>query len=127
DEEEPDRERERERDREPPDQAADRPLLPALLGLDLRVRGYRERPEPDLERLGQGDDAADDRPAERAVARGPGDQRLGRDLDRPVGLAAGHRPGGDAAHHHALEDGLAATGASRAATGSPSGMRAAAT
>ena len=39
----------------------------------------------------------------------PGDDGVGLDGDLAV-LAGGHRPGGDAAHHHALEDGLAADG-----------------
>ena len=36
------------------------------------------------------------------------DERLRADLDLAVGLAHGDRPGGDAAHHHALEHRLTA-------------------
>ena len=72
------------------------------------------------------DDAADDRPAQDAVALEHADERERAHLDlaqgRLVGLepvvgdlvgqrlADRHRPGRDAAHHDALEHGLAADG-----------------
>ena len=123
-EEEADREQQREHDRARPGAAADLLLLAVVVGRHLRVRGDAERAEADLERLGERDHAAHDREPQQPVALRPGDERLGDHLDlalRPllrVGAARGellrrrlahrHRPGGDAAHHHALEHGLAA-------------------
>ena len=74
------------------------------------VRGDREGAESDRQRLAQREDAADDRQARSAVL----EQERG---DRPVDLgdlaaqlADGDRPRGRAAHHHALQDGLAPDG-----------------
>ena len=103
-EEEPDGEHERERDRASPCGARD--LL--VLLFELSVRGDAERLEPDLERLDESDDAAHERQPQEAVALEPGDERERLDVDLPVLLAHGHRPGGHAAHHHALEHCLAA-------------------
>jgi hypothetical protein len=122
DEEQPDGEGERHDDRAEPQAARDFLLL---FG-QLRVGGDAERLEADDHRLDERDDAADDRQAQRAVAlehRGQG-KRL--DLDVAAGgllgveavvadllgqrLADRDRPRGDAAHHDALEDGLAADG-----------------
>ncbi len=81
--------------------------------------------KPMLQRLGERDDAADDGPAQRAVALRPGDERERLHLDLALGglahlelaavrdllgqrLADGDGPRGDAAHHHALEDRLPA-------------------
>ncbi len=114
----------REHDRARPGAAADLLLLALLVGrAPARWRRCRA-PEADLERLGQRDHAAHDRQAQQPVALGPRDERLGDHLDLAVrallgvglagrellrrGLAHRHRPGGDAAHHHALEHGLAA-------------------
>ena len=99
---------------------------PSLVGRDLGVGGDAERLEADLERLAQGHHAADHRQAQHPVALAPRDERLGGDLDLALGallrvgaargqllggrLAHRHRPGGDAAHHHALEHRLAADG-----------------
>ncbi len=104
DEEEPDREGQRERDGQAPGEAADR----LLVLVHLRVRGERERPEADLQRLGEGDDAADHGDPQDPVPPRPRDDRLGGDLDLAVGGADGGGPGRDAAHHHPLEDRLTA-------------------
>ena len=106
DEEEADGEHERDEHGAEPHRAGDR----LLLLVELRVGRHAERLEADVERLDERDDAADDRQAERAVALGPGDERERLHVDLAVGLADAHRPGGDAAHHHALHDGLAAYG-----------------
>jgi hypothetical protein len=66
--------------------------------------------EADLQRLAQRDDAAHDRQLERAAAAGPGDDRVRLDGDLAAGGAGRDGPRGDAAHHHALEHGLAADG-----------------
>ena len=82
--------------------------------------------KPIAERLAERDDAADERQPQQAVLLEHRGQRMGDDLDLAerdlVGLepallellgqrlADGDRPRGDAAHHHALEDGLAADG-----------------
>ena len=81
DEEEADRERQREDDRQAPGEAADRLRLLAVLLDELGVGGDRQRPEADLQRLAERDDAADHRQPQEPVALGPGDQRLGGDLD----------------------------------------------
>ncbi len=123
-EEQADREHQREHDRARPRAAADLLLLAVLVRRHLRVGGDAERAKADLERLGQRDHAAHDRQAQQAVALGPRDERLRDHLDLaarallgvgPAGrelllrrLAHRHRPGRDAAHHHALEHGLAA-------------------
>src|SRR4029077_8151568 len=78
-EEEPDREKQREEDRQTPGEAAD--LLLFLPVGELRVRGDRERPEADLQRLGERDDAADGGQPQDPAALRPGDDRLGGDLD----------------------------------------------
>ena len=108
DEEEADREQQREGDRQAPDPAADLFLLALLVLLELGVGGDRQRPEADLQRLAEGDDAADHRQAPEPVALRPGDDRLGADLDLALGRAHRDRPDRDAAHHHALEHRLAA-------------------
>jgi hypothetical protein len=90
-----------------------------FLLLELLVGGDAERGEADLHRLDQRDDAADDRPAQRAVALGPRDERerLDADLAERVvrralgrGLADRDGPRRDAAHHDALEHRLPADG-----------------
>ena len=93
-----------------PDEAADRLRLLSVLGLDLRVGRDRQCPEADPKRLRQRHHAADHRPAKHPVALRPRDQRLRGHLDCSVRLSHGHRPGRDAAHHHALEHRLAAHG-----------------
>ena len=61
DEEEADREHQREDDRQAPGEAADLLLLAVLVLVELRVGGDRQRPEADLQRLAERDDAADHR------------------------------------------------------------------
>src|SRR3954447_12191396 len=122
DEEQADREQQRDDHRAEPHAARD---LLLLLG-QLRVGRDTERLEADRHRLDERDDAADDRQAQRAVALQHRGQRKRLDLDVAAGgllgveplalhllgqrLADGDGPGRDAAHHHALEDGLAAHG-----------------
>ena len=107
--------READRDREGEDRAAQREssvsTSSSLVGLLLRgvVRRDRERAEADRERLAERDDAADDRQARRSSAACHRRvDRVGDLRDLAVGLADGDRPVRRAAHHHALEDGLAA-------------------
>ena len=104
-EEQPDRQHQREEDRQAPHQAADLLRPPRL---ELGVGGDRERLEADLQRLAEGDDAADHRQSQHPVPLRPGDERLRGDLDLALGRAHRHRPDRDAAHHHALEHRLAA-------------------
>jgi hypothetical protein len=105
-----------------------RPIASARPAIrQLRVGGDVERLEADVQRLGERDDAADDGPAQDAVALRPGDERERLHGDLALGglahlqlaaagdllrqrLADGDGPRGDAAHHHALEDSLAAHG-----------------
>ena len=108
DEEEADREQHREGDRQAPDPAADLFLLALLVLLELGVGGDRQGAEADLQRLAEGDDAAQHRQPPEAVALWPRADRLGADLDLAVGAAHRHGPDRDAAHHHALEHRLAA-------------------
>ncbi len=120
-EEQPDRQRQRERDRAHPGAAGDRLLVVGR----LRVGRDAERVEADLQRLAERDDAAHDRPAQPAVALEHRDQREALHDDLAArGLAElqvpaagdllgrrrtdGDGPRRDAAHHHALEHGLAA-------------------
>ena len=105
----------------PPTRRGDRLLV---LG-ELRVRRDAERLEADLQRLAERDDAADDRqpqmrwrfapgtsgndwisigPSAACSGRGPSSRSLGQRLADRDG------PRGDAAHHHALEDGLTPDG-----------------
>ena len=92
DEEEADRQRHREGDRQRPGEAADRlRLLPVLLH-ELGVGRDRERPEADLQRLAERDDAADHRQPQEPVALRPRDERLGGDLDLAVGACAPRPP-----------------------------------
>ena len=124
-EEQADREQQREHDRAGPRAAADLLLLALLVGRDLGVGGDAERLEADLERLAERDHAAHDRQRAaavplatrtRAARRSPRSRPWrppwSRARRRPScslgGLAHRDRPGRDAAHHHALEDGLAA-------------------
>src|SRR4026209_2720478 len=88
----------------PPVDPADR----LLVLVHLRVRGEREGPEADLQRLGEGDDAAEHGHPQDPVPLRPRDHRLGGDLDLALGGADGGGPGRDAAHHHPLEDRLTA-------------------
>ncbi len=107
-----DGEREADRDGEGEEE---RPA-PDLLGLGvalLRIeRGVacrdRESAKADRERLAECDDAADDRQAQCPVARRERVDRAADVRDLAVGLADGDRPVPRAAHHDALEDGLAA-------------------
>jgi hypothetical protein len=93
------REEQRDEHRAGPHAARDR----LLVLLELGVGGQVERREADLERLDEGDDAADHRPAEDAVALGPGDERERLHVELPLWRADPDRPRRDAAHHHALE------------------------
>ena len=80
--------------------------------------------KPILRRLGERDHSADHRAIAGAVALRPGDDRLGGDVDAALRSPTGHRPGGDPAHHHALEHRLATDRRVAAtATGFPSGIR----
>ena len=88
-EEEADREQQREGDRARPGAAAQLLLLALLVRRDLGVGRDAERLEADLERLGQGHHAAHDREAQQPVALGPGDERLGGDLDLALGALLG--------------------------------------
>ena len=123
DEEQADGEQQRDDDRAGPHAARDLLLLLGQLG----VGGDAERLEADRQRLDERDDAADDRQAQRAVALEHGGRagttvtsispRAASSGSRPspshlLGqrLADRDRPGRDAAHHHALEHGLAADG-----------------
>src|SRR5262249_33926046 len=104
---EPDRDRERE------DQRAARELgrdLLALLALLLGgvARRDRERPEPDRERLAERHHAANDRQPEEAMACHLRLDRTADLSDLAARRADGDGPVAGAAHHHALEDGLAA-------------------
>jgi hypothetical protein len=83
-------------------------LLAVLARGQLGVGGDVERAEPDPQRLHERHHPPDHGQAQRAVALEPRDQREGLHLDVARGLADRHRPGGDAAHHHALEHRLAA-------------------
>ena len=90
------------------------------------LRRDRERLEADRERLARARRRRGRPASGSARRRGPGDERERLDRDLAVGalervqlavgdllgqrLAHGDRPRGDAAHHHALEDGLAADG-----------------
>ena len=98
----------REGDRQAPHPAADLLLLALLVLLELGVGRDRQRLEADLQRLAEGDDAADHRQAQEPVALRPGDERLGGDLDLALGVADRDRPDRDAAHHHALQHRLTA-------------------
>ena len=105
-----------------PGAAADLLLLALLVGRHLGVGRDVERLEADLQRLDERHDAAQDRQPRPAVLLGVGDERERDHLDLALrallrielaglellggGLAHRHRPGGDAAHHHALEHGL---------------------
>ena len=82
--------------------------LAVLVLLELGVGRDRQRLEADLQRLAEGDDAAQDRHPPEAVTLRPGLDRLGADLDLAVGTAHGDGPDRDAAHHHALQHRLAA-------------------
>ena len=108
DEEEADGEHQREGDRQAPDPAADLFPLSLLVLLELGVGGDAQRPEADLQRLAEGDDAAQDRQPPEPVALRPGLDRFGLDLDLALGTAHRDGPDRDAAHHHALQHRLAA-------------------
>ena len=115
-EEQADRKREGEHQNGHPDAPGE--LLGILLP-QLRPGGNRERLEADPERLHEGDHATQDRhPRELAQTRAFAELEL-LDGDLTEGalrgalgsrLPHGDRPMLDAAHHHALEDGLAAQG-----------------
>ena len=81
---------------------------PSAVLLRRVVGGDRERAEADRERLAERDDAADDRQPQRPVARHQRIDRAPDVRDLAVGLADGDGPVARAAHHDALEDGLAA-------------------
>ena len=124
-EEEADREQQREHDRARPRRRRRCPAAsPASSG---GICAFAEMPsarKPILSDSRERDHAAHDREPQEPVALRPGDERLGDHLDLAlrallrVGAALGellggrlahrHGPRGDAAHHHALEHGLAA-------------------
>jgi hypothetical protein len=122
DEEQPDRHQHGDDDRAGPDAAGDLLLVLGQLGVGADAQGL----EADGQRLAERHDAADERQAQDAVLLEQRGQRVADDLDRAErdllglqpalaqllgrGLAHGDRPGRDAAHHDALEDGLAAHG-----------------
>ena len=125
DEEEPDRQQQRRRAIvAAPDPAADLLLLALLVLLELGVGGDRQRPEADLHRLAEGDDAADHRQSPGPVAPRPRHERLGADLDL-------RRPGVRTATAQIETPRIITpsstacppTGASRLATSAPSGIR----
>ena len=116
--------RDREREHELPLRELGLHLPVGVLLLRGVVGRDRERPEADRERLAERDDAADDGQPVEAVPRHRRDDRL-RDLrDLPVGLADGDGPVAGAAHHHALQDRLAADrrGHGSASTGGAAGL-----
>ena len=124
DEEEADREQQREGDRQAPDPAADLLLLALLVLLELRVGGDRQRPEADLHRLAEGDDAADHRQPPEPVALRPGDERLGaRSRSRPSGVRTATAQTETPRIITPSSTACPPTGASRLATRAPSGMR----
>ena len=106
DEEEAHRKQHREGDGQAPNPAADLFRL-ALVVLELSIGGDCKSSEADLQRLAEGDHTTQYRQAPETVARGPGADRLGADLDLAVRTAHRHGPDRDAAHHHALEHRLA--------------------
>ena len=105
-EEQQDRESERYEDRHAPGEAAQ--FLFFLPLLELGVGRHAKGAKADLQRFGEGDDSADDRPAQHRVAAGPGFDRLDRRLDLAIRFPNRNGPGGDAAHHHPFEHGLTA-------------------
>ena len=105
---EADRDEERERERPAADLGR---LLVALCFLGRGVlRRDAERAEADREALAERDDAADDRQAQRPVPRHQRVDRARDVRDLTVGRPHRDRPVARSAHHHALEDGLAADG-----------------
>ena len=91
-----------------------------------------ERPEADLQRLAERDDAADHRQPQEPVALRPGDERLGGDLDlaergRPALVGPGLRTATAQVETPRIitpsSTAWPPTGASREATGMPSGIR----
>ena len=128
DEEEPDGERQRKEDGQAPGEPADRVLLAGLR--HLCVGRDRQRAEADLERLGERDHAADHRHRRDPMALRPRDERLGGDLDladvpRRV-LGTGLRTATAQVETPRIitpsSTAWPPTGASRWATGSPSGI-----
>ena len=91
DEEQPDGEQQREEDRQAPGEAADL-LLFFAIG-ELRVGGDRERPEADLQRLAERDNAADDRQPQIRLRFAQ--ETIGSEVTsmRALGGTAGDRPG----------------------------------
>src|SRR5665647_611070 len=79
-----------------------------LLLADGLVGRHGEGTHPDHQRLDERYDAADDRRLEDRIALHPAHQRELVDADGVVGAAHGERPVVHAAHHDALDDGLAA-------------------
>ncbi len=88
---------------------ADLLLAELLLLLAERLVGrHRQGAHADDERLDERHDAADDGQLEDGVADHPGDEREVVQADGLVGAAYGERPVVHAAHHDALDHGLAA-------------------
>src|SRR5665647_2797127 len=97
---------------------ADLLLAERLFFFAQRLVGrHREGAQPDHQRLDERDHAADDRRLEDRIALHPADQGELVDADGVVGAAHGERPVVDAAHHDALDDGLAADLGAASTTG----------
>ena len=79
-----------------------------LLFADGLVGRHREGAHPDDQRFDERHDAAHDRRLEDGIALHPADEGELVDADGVVGAAHGERPVAHAAHHDALDDGLAA-------------------
>ena len=79
-----------------------------LVVLDGLVGRDGERPGPDRERLSQREDPPEAGLGQQGEAARDRPDLVRFDVDRLVRAANGHRPVAPAAHHHSLDDGLAA-------------------
>ena len=112
------RERDRRAPGEPPDLGSPRPRARSGVGRDARARGSRSSATRQAPRP-PGSPAS----GTPGVASAQATSGLRAHIDLAIGLADRHRPGGDAAHHHALEDRLAAHGSVAVGDRRPSGIR----